>query len=161
MALKRNDPATLVARLRINHKDLATLADYFVQEGLEPTSIGGLLRSSLEMLATNLRYHSSAKTFNFSEAVNYLQKLGLIKSSPEDLNRATFMKEMQREALEADGFSTSYVDGKSMTKATELLAKNLQKKKREQGGAVLGATPGEVKDGIKREGNSEADGEDG
>jgi len=168
MALKRAEPATIVVRVRVNHKTMATLANYYDQQGLKPTSKGGLLRSSLELLAENLSFNRKARTYSFTEAVNYLQRLGLVKSSAEDLNRASFMTEMQREALEADGFSTSYLDRKSkdtiskdqMAKATELLNKKLNKNK-EEGGAILGATPGEVKDGTERSGNSETDGEDG
>jgi hypothetical protein len=84
-----------------------------------------------------------------TEAKKYLDSLGLSKKlSPR--NKSLLLKQMQKESLEADGFSPDYLKIKSKSTIADdqfEAAKNiLEKKIEEKTGGIIGSKFGEVKD---------------
>ena len=85
-----------------------------------------------------------------TEAISYLESLGLMKPLRTRGNRALIRK-MQEENLILEGLDSGYLNKKGLTKVNpdqyEAARDILEKKRSDKSGAILGAKPGEVKGG--------------
>lgn len=145
-----NKPTTAVYSTRADIRTISALAEYFIEQGVQPRSISELHRLAIEAFAQMLINHGIVKEqTSTNDAKNYLEKVGLFTTlSPR--NRSTLLKQIQKETLISEGIDPSYVQKKGQRtmaedqfeKAKELLNEKVE----EKSGQILGPNLGEIKE---------------
>jgi hypothetical protein len=111
-----NKPKSCVVEARCDLNALATIAKFYVEkEGLAPKSKSALVNEIINDFSHIITTHLEAYSFKSTlESNNYLKSVGLSfdeGSRSGDRNKKSFIKQIQKETLEASGFDPSYATG--------------------------------------------------
>jgi hypothetical protein len=136
--------------ITLDLRDIATIIQYKVSVGERPKYVSDVVRECVEAVLRHLVRDKDVKPFEFtSEAYRFLQILGISTGNPN--YHKAYLKQVAKEDLEAEGFSTGYAHGEKaefIQKAQELLKEKVKEK--EQPDVILGPSFGEVKDVEKK-----------
>ena len=138
---------TAVYNVRLDIRAIATIHKHYSTKGLSFNSVSTLNRMAIQALSEMVVSQLGAIPFNNTvDAVNYLEEQNLMKPLRSRGN-TSLIKQMQLEALSADGLNTSYAKKKGKTTINpdqfEAAKRILQK---EDSAPILGKLPGTIKD---------------
>ena len=143
-----------VFNVRVDITDVATLHRHFAEQGNVFKAVSSLTRRTLQLFTEILVNRLGVKPFDsVEEAVNYLESYGLMKPLRTRGARSVAVS-LEQESMLAEGISLSYgerkgkdrVDLDQIKRAQQLFKERAEQKREENLGAILGATPGEIKE---------------
>jgi hypothetical protein len=105
--------STFAVNLRLSHKTLATLLDFYEEKGLLEIKVASLCRMALEDFAKILIKQKLAKSYNMEEALEITSKMVFQKSKKEELRKAiieevTIQREVEQASWDIDSIKRKF-----------------------------------------------------